>query len=57
MLKLHNIDKFFGGLHAVNNVSIAIKKGTITGLIGPNGAGKTPYLISSQGTLNPHRGK
>ena len=41
MLKLSKIHKFFGGLHAVDNVSIEIKKGSITGLIGPNGAGKT----------------
>ena len=40
MLKVKNVHKFFGGLKAVNNVSLEVKKGSITGLIGPNGAGK-----------------
>lgn len=57
MLKLYNIDKFFGGLHAVDNVSIKIKKGTITGLIGPNGAGKTTLFNIIAGHIEPSSGK
>jgi branched-chain amino acid transport system ATP-binding protein len=57
MLKLSKIDKFFGGLHAVNNVSIEIKKGTITGLIGPNGAGKTTLFNIIAGHIEPSSGK
>ena len=57
MLKLSKIDKFFGGLHAVNNVSIEIKKGSITGLIGPNGAGKTTLFNIIAGYIEPSSGK
>ncbi len=41
MLRLNGITKLFGGLTALEDVSFAIKEGTITGVIGPNGAGKT----------------
>jgi branched-chain amino acid transport system ATP-binding protein len=41
MLKLQRISKVFGGLTALEDVSLSIKKGFITGIIGPNGAGKT----------------
>jgi branched-chain amino acid transport system ATP-binding protein len=41
MLKLQSISRVFGGLTALEDVSLSIKKGFITGIIGPNGAGKT----------------
>jgi len=40
-LKTKNLSKEFGGVKAVNDLSIAIPKGNITGVIGPNGSGKT----------------
>ncbi len=41
LLSAQGLHKSFGGLKAVNNAKIEVKKGSITGLIGPNGAGKT----------------
>ena len=56
MLKVKNIHKFFGGLKAVNNVSLEVKKGSITGLIGPNGAGKTTLFNTIAGVYSPNSG-
>lgn len=47
----NNITKSFGGIMAVDNVSISIKKGEIFGLLGPNGAGKTT-LINMLSTMS-----
>ncbi|MGF1488452.1 MAG: ABC transporter ATP-binding protein [Prochloraceae cyanobacterium] len=41
LLSAQNLSKSFGGIVAVNNATIELKSGSITGLIGPNGAGKT----------------
>ena len=41
ILEIYNLSKYFGGLAAVSNCSLKVKKGTITGIIGPNGSGKT----------------
>ncbi|MFA5876824.1 MAG: ABC transporter ATP-binding protein [Candidatus Paceibacterota bacterium] len=40
-LQTKNLSKVFGGVHAVDHLSISIPKGKITGIIGPNGSGKT----------------
>ena len=56
MLKVENVNKFFGGLKAVNNVSLEVKKGSITGLIGPNGAGKTTLFNTIAGVYSTNSG-
>ena len=41
MIEVRSVYKQFGGVHAVENATLKIERGSITGLIGPNGAGKT----------------
>ncbi len=56
MLQIFNISKSFGGIKALNNVSLEIEKGKITALIGPNGAGKTTLFNVINGSLKPDNG-
>lgn len=56
VLKANNISIVFGGLHAVENFSIEIKKGELVGLIGPNGAGKTTVFNMLTGVYTPTSG-
>jgi len=44
ILSLKNLDKRFGNIHAVNNLSFDIKKGNVYGILGPNGSGKSTTL-------------
>jgi len=57
MIKVESVSKNFGGVQAVNDVSIEIQKGSITGLIGPNGAGKTTLFNIIAGNLKPSHGR
>jgi branched-chain amino acid transport system ATP-binding protein len=57
ILKTRNLTKEFGGLVAVNNVSICIERGICKGLIGPNGAGKTTFFNLICGLLRPTSGE
>ena len=57
ILQIDNLSKYFGGLAAVTDCSLKIKKGTITGIIGPNGSGKTTLFNLIAGNLKPDKGK
>jgi branched-chain amino acid transport system ATP-binding protein len=57
LLNLKGVTKQFGGLVAVNNISLALSKDEILGLIGPNGAGKTTLFNMISGTYLPTSGR
>ena len=56
ILQVENLSKYFGGLAAVSNCSLKIKKGSITGIIGPNGSGKTTLFNLIAGNLKSSQG-
>lgn len=57
MLELQKVSKSFGGLKAVNEVSLKVSAGEIYGIIGPNGAGKTTLFNVITGFYTPSEGK
>ena len=57
ILNVQNIVKRFGGLVALNDCTIDIKKGSITGIIGPNGSGKSTLFNVITGQLKPESGE
>jgi branched-chain amino acid transport system ATP-binding protein len=57
LLQLHGVSIAFGGLRAVQDVSLALHAGTLGALIGPNGAGKTTLFALMSGFLPPDSGR
>lgn len=57
MLQLKNISVRFGGLTAVNNVTLAVGTQDVVGLVGPNGAGKTTLFNAISGLVRPTSGQ
>lgn len=56
MLKINDIDVYYGNIHALKNISLEVNEGEIVTLIGANGAGKSTLLKTISGLLKPKRG-
>jgi ABC-type branched-subunit amino acid transport system ATPase component len=57
LLKVESVSKHFGGIAALDDCSLSLAKGDVTGLIGPNGAGKTTLLNVISGLVRCDTGK
>src|SRR6516164_5880349 len=57
VLRTENLTRRFGGLTAIDNLSISLSGGRIHAIIGPNGAGKTTFFNLVTGLLNPSSGR
>lgn len=57
ILEAESLDRSFGGIHAVNNVSLRIPRGSLHAIIGPNGSGKTTLFNLITGHTRPSSGR
>lgn len=57
MLKIENINVYYGAIHAIKDISLTVEQGEIVTLIGANGAGKSTTLRTISGLLKPKTGK
>jgi len=56
MLKVENIEVYYGNVHALKGVSLEIHEGELVSVLGANGAGKTTTLMTISGILRPRKG-
>jgi ABC-type sugar transport system ATPase subunit len=56
-LRLRNITKLYGGIHALENINLDIRRGEVLGLLGDNGAGKTTLVKTISGVHQPTSGE
>jgi branched-chain amino acid transport system ATP-binding protein len=56
-LETQHLNRRFGGLHAVNDLSVAVPQGQVLGVMGPNGAGKSTFINLVTGHLRPTTGR
>lgn len=57
MLRIENLDVFYGDAQALDAVSLEVEQGAIVAIVGANGAGKTTMLRAIAGTITPWRGR
>lgn len=57
ILKVVNLFKYFGGVHAVENMSFELSEGEVLGLVGDNGAGKSTLIKMISGVYTPDKGE
>ncbi len=56
MLKLENIEVYYGHVHAIKGVSLEVQEGELVSILGANGAGKTTTLMTISGIVRPRKG-
>lgn len=56
VLETHGLSKSFGGVVAVEDITVSVMSAEVVGIVGPNGAGKTTFLNLVTGYLRPDRG-
>ena len=57
LLRLENLRKSFGGIRAVDGISLSVQRGEVLGFLGPNGAGKSTTMKMAAGFLEPDAGR
>ncbi|MGX7672183.1 branched-chain amino acid ABC transporter ATP-binding protein/permease [Plantactinospora sp. DSM 117369] len=56
LVECRGVARYFGGVHALEEVTLDIREGELVGLVGPNGSGKTTLVNLLSGTIRPTRG-